>query len=236
MLDVYNDVKEILSNEEKCVLEWILGSSKYTDIIRNKITISKSNYEVSNTVTNKKDEYDDVIKAWKDEIINNKIYKTADKTPFSLPDKIEDEKIEDIYQKLIEKKFLAKRTTIDTFKYVLSGKGLNTYNEPVVWIKKQSKNSFYSKRTVFNFLRLLGIKWDQITPTRLNYCFICSNPSKKFAPFDWSNFTEKGKKGKFATSEYNNDIQKIIKSVLGAGHVICTKWGNESLDKLDEKQ
>ena len=192
MLDVYNAVKEILSNEEKCVLEWILGSSKYTDIIRNKIIISKSNYEVSNTVTNKKDEYDDVIEAWKDEIINNKI-DTTDRTPFSLTDKIEDEKIDDIYQKLIEEKFLAKRTTIGTFKYILSGKGLNTYNEPVVWIKKQSKNSSYSKITVVNFLRLLGIEWYQITPTRLNYCFICSN-SEKFAPFDWSNFTKKGKK------------------------------------------
>lgn len=150
MLDVHNAVKEILSNEEKCVLEWILGSSKYTDIIRNKITISKSNYEVSNTVTNKKDEYDDVIKAWKDEIINNKI-DTTDKTHFSLTDKIEDEKIEDIYQKLIEEKFLAKRTTIGTFKYVLSGKGLNTYNEPVYGLKNNQKTVLIAKELSSTF-------------------------------------------------------------------------------------
>jgi len=40
MLSIYSDVKEVLNDEEKCVLEWILGCSRYTFLLRHSSSIS----------------------------------------------------------------------------------------------------------------------------------------------------------------------------------------------------
>lgn len=47
MIDVYDEVKYIMNDEEKCILERILDSSKYTDIVR---TLSRKTEEQKNNV------------------------------------------------------------------------------------------------------------------------------------------------------------------------------------------
>lgn len=47
MIDVYDEVKDIMNDEEKCILERILDSSKYTDIVR---TLSRKTEEQKNNV------------------------------------------------------------------------------------------------------------------------------------------------------------------------------------------
>ena len=237
MHEVYSDeVKRIIDTETKKKLESFLERSQQSYFSQS--VIATKNFNITPSIVN--DEYKDIIEAWKNKVLNKKTNKDSEKTPFSL--KLKDDEIEKIYNKLIENEFVAKRTTLETFKYVLTGSKLRHYNEPIIWVKLAKRNRTYNRKSVFNFLRLLGIGWDEITLTRLNFCFICEKNSTNFTGFNANSFakrTNQGQKcvkGKYATSEYNTVLKEIIESSLGKGHYICARWEKMNLDELNEKQ
>ncbi len=143
---------------------------------------------------------------------NNKI-----KT-FKLISKLTKEEVQKLTDGLKTKGFIHLETSPNRLAHVLSGEVYDG-DIPVKWIKVSSRTGGFNRRSVINFLRLLGVGWEYLTPKNLNSCFIC--PSEKtYIPFKSHNL--KDKKGKYnALSEFNEDLKAIIDVALGGGHPIC---------------
>ena len=126
---MFFEVKEILNDEERCILEWILGCYKYTDIVKG--NMAKANKEKIIEVHHSNDEYIEILKQWK----KNKI----EPTRFSLPVSITAKELEELRDALIMNELISDRTTPEIFKYVLgSGKICYGY-EPIIWLKQKSR-------------------------------------------------------------------------------------------------
>lgn len=72
-------------------------------------------------------------------------------------------------------------------------------------------------------MRLLGVEWKDLTPKRLNCCFICSSEIK-FVPFASNNIRDNREYN--ASSEYNVKLKSIIETALGKGHAISVRMDN----------
>ena len=222
MLYIYNKVETVLSNETKEVLNNLLNVSFYSKLLKTKIdsndystliSTSKEHLKDCNSLAEETQFLESgVIEDWKKKF---KKYEKKVKT-FTIC-KLNNEEIEKLTKRLVEEEFIEKNTNPERLAHILSG----TYYDgrsPIIWIKKEENNGLPSKRTVLNFLRLLGVEWEDLTPKRLNCCFICSSHNR-FVPFATNNIKEKRRYN--ASSEYRLKLKSIIETALGGGHVIC---------------
>lgn len=191
-----------------------ISDEKEKEDFRGIIDYFKDQYETKQEI-NKENDYSELIKKW------NSHCKELKPQTFCLAPMLNDDQTGSLISQLECRGYITAGTTIPACEHILGGKKCNDY-KPIIWIKKTSKGH-PSKVSVLNFLRLLGVSWDDISINRLNYCFICPQDKYTFSPFRYNNI--KNKRGvKAATSEYDEELKDIIRKAIGDGHVICQRW------------
>ena len=223
MLYIYNKVKNILDDDSKNVLISILNRSKYTELF----DTSKESSAGEGHDNNKDKNFDSIIQQWKSLQLKTNECKT-----FKPCLALSDSEIDNLLKCLKEKQYISERSTNGKTRDVLKGKMIDKQCkgfEPILWEKRSSRNKSTSKSSVINFLRLLGVKDEEITIERLNLCFICPD-GETYVQFDDNNlYIRKGEKRK--SSEYNDDLMEVIESVLGGKAVYHSR-----IEKLSQTE
>lgn len=200
--EIYNYVSGFLKNKELELLKWIIDRSNYKDVIRGGLSLIKlSENTFQNTCNDPiEDKYTYAIKKWKE--TNYPICN------FQLTHPLNDEQLEKLFRGL--NTYISYRSKIQSLRHILGGNHFEGY-EPIIWEPK-SKNKTPHKKSVLNLLVRLGIKWEQIEPKKLNYCFITLGKDEKWAPFNSNNIKDKGKKR--ADSTLDDMILDLLKDVF----------------------
>ena len=153
----------------------------------------------------------------------NKRYKSERIKTFIPIRKLAKEEVNNLADRLIDCGFIDKATDPKRLAHILSGEEYDG-GDPVIWIKCQKRNYKPSKASVLNFLDLLGIKTKTVIPKRLNCCFLCSD-TNSYTAFKQNNISSS------MVSEYNEDLESIIRSVFEKGDAIIRLMENKKSNK-----
>lgn len=230
MLSVYYKVEAILSDEIKEELNNLLNYLFYSELLKPKLpynnevgekTTLKELSSDDSTTDDKESNSKQLLNKWKENLDPHKKIKT-----FKPITKLKDEEIIKLTKGLAETKdnkgaFIEKDTNHERLAHILCGNAFDG-TTPIIWIKKMKKNQKPNKKSVLNFLRLLGVDWRDITPKSLNACFICSN-ADDYNEFDHNNIN---KESKWSESECHEELKTIIRAALGDKHIICRLWSD----------
>lgn len=93
-----------------------------------------------------------IMEAWETQY--NRI-EEAERITFKPISKLSESEVNDLYNKLKEKGFIAPDTEVERLKHILSGDKYDG-DKPIVWIKRQTRNQKPSRASVIDFLYLLG--------------------------------------------------------------------------------
>lgn len=213
MLYIYNMVENILDDDSKKELQSIIYRSRYTKRLGSIIKDSKGDCQFKESG----EDYDRIIKQWKTSHSNGEHLTFQ---PFS---KLSDSEIDMLLDSLKANNVISCRTTNANSRDIFKGKAnkLCEEFEPLVWIKRNSKNNKTSKVSVINFLWLLGVNDDDITIDRLNNCFVCPD-GDTFVPFKSKNLKNKnGERCKM--SEYHGELRAIVESALKDNRTVIAR-------------
>lgn len=166
-------------------------------------------------------DYSSVLMKWRE--LYNKRYKSKGIKTFIPIRKLTEEEVNNLAVGLINSGFIDKATDSKRLAHILSGEECDG-GDPVIWIKTVMRNHKPSKASVPNFLDLLGVKKETIIPERLNCCFLCSDPNS-YVEFAGNSMS------KSKHSEYNKDLESIIRSVFKEGDVIIRLMENNKSNK-----
>ncbi len=86
---------------------------------------------------------------------------------------------------------------------------------------KKNKNHAPLKKSVLNFLWILGVELKSINLGKLNCCFICSDENS-YVAFGNNNFNSNQID---AVSVCNEELKRIFREALGEGNLISKKDG-----------
>ena len=194
-------------------MQSIIYGSRYTKRLGSIIKDSKGDCQFKESG----EDYDRIIKQWKTSHSNGEHLTFQ---PFS---KLSDSEIDMLLDSLKANNVISCRTTNANSRDIFKGKAnkLCVEFEPLVWIKRNSKNNQTSKVSVINFLWLLGVNDDDITIDRLNNCFVCPD-GDTFVPFKSNNLKNKnGERCKM--SEYHGELRAIVESALKDNRTVIAR-------------
>lgn len=222
----FSQIEPFLVEEDKVLIEELLKLSGSEDLFEemmkkpdvyftsencdnDMLTLSLSDSKNEKS----EDGYSVLLAGWKKKY--DKIDLKSRKTFLPIENLTEDE-VKGLHKGLCEKGYIDSSTSPDRLSHVLSGDSYDGGN-PVLWIKKSTRNKSPNISSVLNFLRLIGVKETDIDLKKLNCCFCISRDS--FKPFKSNNMTKK-------KSQYDTDLRDVINKALNVGRLVLQQMKN----------
>ena len=211
---VYKYSKDVINEENRVIMKWLLDSSIYSETIMSlKTDVSLKTEEVDKHKSDNNESFDNRYSD-DNQISDNQLPETF----FTLQEPMTEDQFKLLHELLIDNEFICSTTKIDNLKQVF-GVPRSCNFKRVNWIKMSTKN-ILSKRSLLNFLRLMAIDWEDLKPKTINICFRAVPPQEldtdKDYKFKYNDFSSSDYKeyDRYFISEYENDLKKILLKVF----------------------